>query len=201
MTTGYITRKHKFDAGHRVMHERVKCFNNHGHEYKIELTMAYDDIHSIGYAVDFKEIKRMGMSFIDKRFDHAAIHNPHDVDFIAPCEKHKTKIHLMNLMGAGNYCNPSAENIAKELFYAFAKLLDNPTNCNLRVHSIRLWETENCFVTCYRETLTLTDWFNLDNSEYAKAIQTHKNSVGQFEYDSRKANDNLTEEDLSKIDN
>lgn len=196
MATGYMTRKHKFDASHRVMHERVKCFNQHGHEYKIELTLSYDEIHSIGYAIDFKEIRRVGMSYIDKRFDHAAIHNAADVDFISPCVKHKTKLHLMNLMGEGEFCNPSAENISKELFFAFTKLLDDINNCKLQVHSVKLWETENCYVTCFRDTLSELDWKNLEASSFARDLEAYKIKVGSFEYDQRKA----TEEDRSVLE-
>jgi 6-pyruvoyltetrahydropterin/6-carboxytetrahydropterin synthase len=195
MTIGYVTRKHKFDAAHRVMFEKVKCFNMHGHEYHLELTLSYNEIHSIGYAIDFKEIRRVGMSFIDKRFDHGAIYNPADIDFIEPCRKHNTKIHLMNLMGEGNFCNPSAENIVKELFFAFSKLLDNPQNCNLLVHSVKLYETVNCYVTCYRDTLSAQDWTNLESSQYARDIELYKKQMGEFEYDSRKASSNSIEVD------
>ena len=201
-TVGYITRKHKFDASHRVMHERVKCFNQHGHEFKVELTLSYEEVHSIGYAIDFKEVRRVGMQFIDDHFDHGAIHNAHDVDFIAPCRKHNTKLHLMTLMGDGEFCNPSAENIAKEIFFAFAKLLDAPNNCNLMVHSVKLWETENCHVTCYRSTLSQQDWSNLEKSEYARIIEKFKAKMGTFEYDVRKVDTTLDDKDeVSKIGN
>jgi len=184
--TGYVTRKHKFDAAHRVMHERVKCFNQHGHEYHLELTLSYEDMHSIGYCIDFKEIRRVALEYVDRRFDHGAIYNAHDVDFIDPCVKHNTKLHLMNLMGKGEFCNPSAENIAKELFFCFTKLLDDPTNGNLKVHSVKLWETVNCYVTCYRDTLSESDWTNLEASDFARDIEAFKAKMGTFEYDNRK---------------
>jgi len=202
MGIGYITRKHKFDAAHRVMHERVKCFNMHGHEYHLELTMSYEDTHSIGYAIDFKELKRVGMSFIDKRFDHAAVFNAHDADFIEPCIKHNTKYHLMTLMGDGEFCNPSAENMAKELFFAFVKLLDRPQDCNLLVHSVKLYETTNCFVTCYRNTLSASDWTNLEASQFAKDLEEYKAKIGAFEYDERKVADPYGDQEIvDSIDN
>jgi 6-pyruvoyltetrahydropterin/6-carboxytetrahydropterin synthase len=202
MPTGYMTRKHKFDAAHRVMFERVKCFNMHGHEYHVEVTLSYDEMHSIGYAIDLKEIRRLGLSYLDKRFDHGAILNPLDVDFIEPCIKNKTKIHIMNLMGPGQDCNPSAENIAKEVFFAMSKLLDNPEDCNLKVHKVRLYETINCYVDCYRDTLSSSDWKNLEESEYAIDIQDHKTKMGTFEYDVRKVDQTQDDsEEVAKIDN
>ena len=58
MRKNFVTRKGKFDAGHRVMNERFKCFNLHGHEYHYELTFSYLMSEEIGYAIDFKEIKK-----------------------------------------------------------------------------------------------------------------------------------------------
>lgn len=194
MSKGYITRKHKFDAGHRVMHERMKCWSPHGHEYHVEITMEFDEMHSIGYAVDFKEIKRVACNYIDIRFDHGMILNPHDTILIEACRsirnegtgKH-SKIHLMNLMGEGEFCNPSAENISKELFFACSKLLNEPNNCNLKVYEIKLWETENCFVTCREEFMSETDIQNLENSEFARSLEQFRKEMGTLEYDVRKA--------------
>ena len=53
-----ITRKGSFDAGHRVMNEKMKCFNLHGHTYLYELQFAFGYMKGIGYALDFKEMRR-----------------------------------------------------------------------------------------------------------------------------------------------
>ena len=57
MKKQYITRKGTFDSGHRVMNERMKCFNIHGHTYLYELEFEFNEMEEIGYAIDFKEIK------------------------------------------------------------------------------------------------------------------------------------------------
>ena len=196
MTRGYMTRKYEMDAGHRVMHERVKCHNFHGHRYVADLEFGYDEMHSIGYALDFKEVKRVACAYFDKRFDHGMILNPHDEDMINVCLKHGTKIHLMNLMGKGEYCNHSAENIVKELFFACTKLIDDPNNCNLHTHHIRLYETPNCWVDCYRDSLSESDWKNLEASDFARDLEAFRKEKGTLEYDVRKA----SEEDLKVKD-
>lgn len=197
-TIGSLTRKHEFDASHRVMFEKVKCFNLHGHRYVMELTLTYDELHSIGYAIDFKEIKRVCFSFIDRYFDHGHISNPHDADVIESVRKIGTKLHLMNLMGEGQFCNPSAENIGKELFYACKKLLDNPDNCNLEVTELKLYETPNCWVTVTDKSLSLSDVDNLEASSFARTLEQWRADLGSFEYDSRKSDSN---EGVDKIDN
>ena len=58
MKVQYITRKGNFDSGHRVMNEFMKCYNIHGHTYLYELTFSFENMEEIGYAIDFKEIKK-----------------------------------------------------------------------------------------------------------------------------------------------
>ena len=55
----YITRKGEFDAAHRILHERIKCFNLHGHRFGYELKFSFEEEGGLGYAIDFKEIKRV----------------------------------------------------------------------------------------------------------------------------------------------
>lgn len=197
-TVSTITRKHEFDCSHRVMFERVKCFNLHGHRYILELTLSYDEVHSIGYAIDFKEIKRVCFSYIDHRFDHGHVSNPQDVSVIEAVNKIGTKLHLMNLMGEGAFCNPSVENIAKELFYACKKLLDNPDDCNLHVSGLRLYETPNCWVDVTDRSLSVSDVENLEASGFARELEKWRQDKGSFQYDSRKSS---TDEGVDKIDN
>ena len=49
-----LTKIFEFDAAHRVMHERIKCFNLHGHRFKVELTFEFNEVSALGYAIDFK---------------------------------------------------------------------------------------------------------------------------------------------------
>ena len=114
MTKQTITRKGSFDSGHRVMNERMKCFNIHGHTYIYELTFEFNEMEEIGYAIDFKEIKRVGCQWIDDLLDHGFIVNPKDEAVINACKLTTSKIWYMSLNGKDEYCNPSAENIAKE---------------------------------------------------------------------------------------
>jgi len=189
---GWITRTYDFDAAHRVMHERVKCWQMHGHRYTLDITLNYDETHSIGYAIDFKEIKRVACNYFDKRFDHGCILNPHDKIYIDAITQSKnadgksSKLHLMNLTG-GDFCNPSAENIAKELFFACKILLDDPSNCGLEVYEVKLYETPNCWVTTRKESLSESDWFHLNNSEFKKDLEDYRKQTGSLEYDERSA--------------
>ena len=146
-----ITRKGTFDAAHRVMHERVKCFNLHGHTFLYELTFAFKEPEDLGYALDFKEIKRVACAYIDEVFDHCTIANPKDEVLIDCVKKLGTKLYLMSINGPGADCNPSAESIAKELFIQIGYLMATP---NIWLDSIRLYETPNYWVDTDKDCIS-----------------------------------------------
>lgn len=152
-----ITRKGNFDSGHRVMNEAMKCFNIHGHTYLYELTFAFENIDDIGYAIDFKEIKRVFCQYIDDVIDHGMILNPHDYKLIETTKEYKTKLWLMSLNGEGKYCNPSVENIAKELFLAMEILsntLYSKAPTGLKINRIKIYETPNCYTECTIDSIS-----------------------------------------------
>ena len=180
-----ITRKGSFDAGHRVMYERVKCFNIHGHLYQYELTFEYDSMKSIGYAIDFKEIKRIACEFIDEKFDHGFICNPQDTTMLEACNQLNSKVWTMSL-DLSNFCNPTAENIAKELFLCVYILMANFKDLTLT--NIRLYETPNCFVDCTADSIPVEECNNFFHMR-RQMIERWRDSKGIVEYDSREINE------------
>ena len=179
-----ITRKGTFDAAHRVMHERVKCFNLHGHTFLYELTFGFREPEDLGYALDFKEIKRVAGAYIDEVFDHGTIVNPKDEVLIDCVKKLGTKLYKMSIKGVNEDCNPSAELISKELFIQISMLMNTG---NLWLEKLRLYETPNCWVD--------TDASSLKPGEFEKVriareemVSEFRKKVGTFEYDERKLN-------------
>jgi len=177
-----ITRKGTFDAAHRVMNQKFKCFSLHGHLYQYELTFEYNDELPIGYAIDFQEIKRIGCQWIDEYFDHGTIINPHDTVLIQACKDLGSKYWLMSLKGTNEYCNPSAENIAKELFLGVSYLLNSD---NLKLKQIRLYETPNCYTDCFNNSITEQEQNNFNRYNNA-SLSAFKDLKGIVEYDDRK---------------
>lgn len=191
MTIQTVSRKGSFDSGHRVMNERMKCFNLHGHTYQYELKFAFNQSEEIGYAIDFKEIKRVGCQWIDDVLDHCMILNPHDVDVIKTTKNLKSKLWLMSLNGFGEYCNPSVENIAKELFLAMEILF--PENANnktgLRIHKIKVYETPNCSTVVKANSILESERVNFRTVRYSE-IYDYYVEKGKIEYDDRNLNCN-----------
>lgn len=180
----YITRKGTFDAAHRVLHQTSACRNLHGHLYQYELTFKHDHIEDIGYAIDFKEIKRIVGQFIEDRFDHGFIANPTDSVFLEACDQVHSKVWTVTLNGKSGFCNPTAENISKEIFLLSEKLL---TTKNLKIYSVRLYETPNCFVDCTSNSITYDERVNfLTNRK--EELEKYKNEKGTVIYDNRLIN-------------
>lgn len=142
MSIATAVRIIKFDAGHRVVNHESKCRNFHGHEYKAEVFASAPYLDLLGRVVDFSVIKDRVGGFIDSHWDHAMLINAADPDL----ETFKTldggqKIYVCPY-------NPTAENIAADLFHRCKSLLDGT---GVTVTKIKLWETSNCYVE-YVET-------------------------------------------------
>ena len=146
----FITKELGFDYGHRVCKHGSRCYNPHGHRGSVEITYSFNEIDDdLGYAIDFGEIKRLCGTWIDDKIDHAFLSNPTDEATINYVMSLDAKLYLMSLNGAG-YCNPSAENISKELFLTCDYLINDS---NLVLHSIKFYETPSSFVTCYKDSI------------------------------------------------
>ena len=184
----YISRKGNFDSGHRVMNEFMKCFNIHGHTYLYELTFSFENMEEIGYAIDFKEIKRVFCQWIDDVLDHGMLLNPKDELLIQTTKDYGTKLWLMSLNGEGEYCNPSVENIAKEVFLAMELLSDTlygTSKTGLKIHKVTIYETPNCWTECFEDSITAEEEINF-TLQNGPAIRKYAEDKGVLEYDDRK---------------
>lgn len=172
-----VTRIFEFDSAHRVMNEKVKCFNLHGHRFKVELTFEYKSKYKLGYAIDFKEIKRIAGTWLDESFDHATILNPMDKELIAMCERNNWKKYIMGL-GISDDTNPSAENIASEIFYSLGMIFNDNFFGNVFLKNVRLYETPNCWVDADTYDYVAT-------KEHIFLIHSWAKEIGVFNYDVR----------------
>lgn len=183
----YITRKGNFDSGHRVMNEAMKCFNVHGHTYLYQLTFSFENMKEIGYAIDFKEIKRVGCQWIDDILDHGMILNPHDASLIETTKNLGSKLWLMSLNGYGEYCNPTVENVAREVFLAMELLFDEvykDSGTSLKIHKVTIHETPNCWTEVTDDGIPDAERINF-RAANAREIVQYAADKGIKEYDDR----------------
>jgi 6-pyruvoyltetrahydropterin/6-carboxytetrahydropterin synthase len=114
--------------------------------------------------------------------------NPHDKKLIETTKEYGSKLWLMSLNGEGNYCNPSVENISREIFLALdimcTHLYPNP-KIGLQLHSVEVFETPNCASECFRESISEQERINFTLANVGELIE-YANNKGVIEYDDRK---------------
>ncbi|MEA3117419.1 MAG: 6-pyruvoyltetrahydropterin/6-carboxytetrahydropterin synthase [Paraburkholderia sp.] len=145
-----ITRKLEFDAGHRIPDHRSQCRNLHGHRYVLEITLQGDVIetegaHDCGMVMDFADVKSLAMEYLASRWDHAFLVFEGDTrvrEFLESMPGHKTVV-LDRV--------PTVENLAALAFETLAPVYDAHYGSNLRLRSVRLYETPNCWADFVRE--------------------------------------------------
>jgi 6-pyruvoyltetrahydropterin/6-carboxytetrahydropterin synthase len=107
-----------FAAAHQLKMVAKKCENLHGHNWKIEVCVAGENLNDAGVLVDFGELKQ-NVSEIMTRLDH-------------------------NFLNELDYFNdnnpPSSENIAVYIANSLQTMLKDP---RIRVTSVTAWESEN----------------------------------------------------------
>lgn len=111
-----------FAAAHQLSMVGEKCENLHGHNWKIEVTVAGEKLDDGGVLMDFGIIKK-NVHAIMETLDH----------------KFLNELELF-----GDTTPPSSENIAKYIADSLKEKLDNP---KLRVARVSAWESKNACAT------------------------------------------------------
>ena len=114
-----VTVEEKFASGHALRNYKGKCENVHGHNYRVEVTLAGEQLDATGLLVDFVELKKVLNVIID-RMDHQFLNDVPPFDVL----------------------NPSAENMARYVFEELEKGLAGKVPAH--VSHVRLWETDTC---------------------------------------------------------
>jgi 6-pyruvoyltetrahydropterin/6-carboxytetrahydropterin synthase len=121
-----VSVEDSFAAGHALRGYRGKCENPHGHNYKVRITLAGEQLDSIGLLYDFKDLKQAMNQIID-RLDHQMLND------IEPFRE----------------LNPSAENMAKYFYDEANRHLRQATNGRVKVKQVKIWETDTTTATYF----------------------------------------------------
>jgi 6-pyruvoyltetrahydropterin/6-carboxytetrahydropterin synthase len=125
----YITRKAKFSAAHRLLNKKFaedknrkifsKCYDLHGHNYHLEITLKAAIDPDTGMLINFTDLKEVIYRNIILKFDHK---------YLNDLEEFKDVI-------------PTAENIA----YVSWQLLK--PDLGEKLYEVKVFETNNSFVS------------------------------------------------------
>lgn len=116
-----VSVEETFAAAHQLREYKGKCENLHGHNYRVRITVAAEELDRAGLVVDFVEMKRHMRALLE-RLDHKFLNDVPPFDVV----------------------NPSAENIAKYLYDEMPPALKSG---RARISSVRIWETETSTAT------------------------------------------------------
>jgi 6-pyruvoyltetrahydropterin/6-carboxytetrahydropterin synthase len=115
-----VTVEDSFAAGHYLRNYKGKCENPHGHNYRVRVTLAGQELDKAGLLLDFKDLREV-MRPVIERLDHQMIND------LEPFTK----------------LNPSAENLAKYFFDETNSRLRQMTNGRVQVKKVTVFETDS----------------------------------------------------------
>lgn len=116
-----VTIIKSFSAAHMLASIGGKCEELHGHNFKVEVTVAAPELNSSGILIDFRDVKKWLNEILDN-LDH----------------KHLNELSFFNKI------NPSSENMAK---YICEELKSKAQQAGVAVARVKVWESENSAVT------------------------------------------------------
>jgi 6-pyruvoyltetrahydropterin/6-carboxytetrahydropterin synthase len=111
-----VSVDHTFAAGHALRNYKGKCENVHGHNYKVRVTIAGNQLDSTGLLLDFADLRAAIKAVVD-RLDHRFLNDLSPFDEI----------------------NPSAENLAK---YFCDEITPQLSDSRLSIQTVTIWETD-----------------------------------------------------------
>ena len=149
MSTIRITKQFNFETGHALYGYDGKCKNVHGHSYKLSVTVSGKPISDntnvkFGMVIDFSDLKKIVNEEIVDIFDHATAFNkntPH-VELAKELMDRGHDVLLVDYQ-------PTSEMMVIDFAKKIKKRLPN----NIKLHSIKLQETDSSFA----------EWFAKDN--------------------------------------
>src|SRR5579872_4917526 len=119
-----VTVDDTFAAGHYLRNYKGKCENPHGHNYKIRVTLAGEQLDKAGLLLDFKDLREVMRHVID-RLDHQMINDLEPFKIV----------------------NPSAENLARYFYTEANAKLHVVSNGRVRIRKVTVFETDTTTAT------------------------------------------------------
>ena len=144
-----VTKEFNFEIAHALWNYDGPCANIHGHSYSLNVTVAGNPIvegahPKLGMVMDFGDLKKIVLSEIVDKFDHATVFNkntPH-VELAHELEKRGHNVILVDYQ-------PTSE----MMLIDFAEKIKKRLPETIKLHSLKLQET----ATSHAE------WFASDN--------------------------------------
>ena len=128
-----IAKEFRWEMGHRLQCHKGKCFNLHGHSYKL-LVEFIGNVEDNGMVMDYFDVKEVVAPIVDK-LDHSVVISKDDVELLEAIQKLNSDHVIIDYEStAENLCGYFLDKISKS---------DLPKNINSIM--VRVFETENTY--------------------------------------------------------
>ena len=115
-----LTLQTVFAAAHRLRHYKGKCENLHGHNWRVEVRVAGEELDETGLLLDFGELKALVEEVVG-RLDHS----------------------YLNELEPFQQANPTTECISRHIAEELAGRLPG----GVSVRGVTCWESDRCGAT------------------------------------------------------
>lgn len=119
-----VTVEATFSSGHYLRNYHGRCENPHGHNYRVLVTLAGEELDQTGLLLDFKELKQLLRPIVEY-LDHQ----------------------MINELEPFTSLNPSAENLARYFFDRTDEIILQITKGRVRVLKSTVFETDSSAAT------------------------------------------------------
>jgi 6-pyruvoyltetrahydropterin/6-carboxytetrahydropterin synthase len=127
-----VTTEINFAYGHRLLDYNGKCAHPHGHNGRVEIELASEDLDKADMAVDFTLLKHTVQAWVDQHIDHKMILRTDD-PLVPALANLGEPVYVMER-------NPTAESLG-QLIYEVAARQGFP------VVRVRFWESPTSYAT------------------------------------------------------
>ncbi len=133
-----ITKVFHFEMAHAIHGYTGACKNIHGHSYELHVSVSSDFtetsyIPSIGFVIDFKDIKKLVLDSVIEKFDHSLLLSP---DFLKAHPQFSSSPNLVIFEA-----EPTAENLLLYIKNMLHKSLPDP----IKLARLKLFETKDSY--------------------------------------------------------
>ena len=128
-----IAKEFRWEMGHRLQCHKGKCFNLHGHSYKL-LVEFTGNTESNGMVLDYFDVKKIVAPIVDE-LDHTVIISKDDTELLEAIKKLNSAHVIIDYEStAENLCHYFLDKIKKEYLPK-----------NITEIKVRIFETENTY--------------------------------------------------------
>lgn len=128
-----IAKEFRWEMGHRLLEHKGKCYNLHGHSYKLLVEFG-GEVEPNGMVMDYFDVKKIIGPLVEE-LDHTVVVNKKDTELLEALKKLNSDYVEIDF-------ESTAENLCK-YFLAKIKMIGLPKNID--EVSVKVFETETTY--------------------------------------------------------